>query len=107
VTETVTASVCGPFGIPHVNRSLALAGEAPCLFKLDVLVSCELRAVLSYRDYSISRGLLSAAVSGLVRRDFFADHDKLESRDQEAAHARPLRLVHAASRLQVCFGRCA
>ena len=49
----VRDTVRGPFGIPHVNR----AGEA----LLDVLVSCELRAVLSYFEKR-------------TRKDFFADN---------------------------------
>ena len=43
----------GPFWIPHVNR----AGEA----LLDVLVSCELRAVVSYFEKR-------------TRKDFFANN---------------------------------
>ncbi len=49
----VRDTVRGPFGIPHVNR----AGEA----LLDVLVSCELRAVLSHFEKR-------------TRKDFFADN---------------------------------
>ena len=63
-------TVRGSFGIPHVNR--ALAGEV----LLDVLVSCELRAVLSHFEKR-------------TRKDFFADnfdaaYGTASSRDQKS-----------------------